>query len=105
MYGRLIAPDKQPGVSLVGVGETRIKPFSKCVLKGTVLKSTNLCQDDHICAGLKVGIDRAIHTVPSIWDINSSTENCVYSTCQRKKRIQQNQLHWNSVDSFPFIAI
>ena len=32
------------------------------------------CQDDQLCAGLKAGIDGAIHGVQALWDENSSTE-------------------------------
>ena len=32
------------------------------------------CQYDQLCAGLKVGIDDAIHGVQALWDENLTTE-------------------------------
>ena len=75
MSHRLIALDKHPDVCPVGVGETQIYLFAKCVLKVRGNEATNACQDDQICGGLKVGIDGAFHRVQYIWDANSCTEN------------------------------
>ena len=74
MSGRLITLDKQPGIRPVGVVETWRHIFEKIVIKVTVLESTMACQDDQLCAGLKVVIDGAIHRVQALWDKNSSTE-------------------------------
>ena len=38
------------------------------------MEATNVCQDAHICAGLKVGIDGAVHRVQDIWYANLSME-------------------------------
>ena len=46
MSARLITPNKQPGVHHVGVRETWIYLFVKCVLKVTVIEAINACQDD-----------------------------------------------------------
>ena len=78
MYGRLIALDKHPGVRPVRVGENWIQLFAKCVLKVMGPEATNGCQDDQLCAGLKAGIDGAVHGVQYIWGANSSTENWVF---------------------------
>ena len=78
MFGRLIALDKQPGVCLVGVGETWKRLFSNIVLKVTVPKAAMACQDDHLCAGLKAKIDGAAHGVQDIWDENTTTEDWVF---------------------------
>ena len=53
MSGRLIALDKQPGVRLVGVGETWRRLFANIVIKVTGPESTMARQDDQLCAGLK----------------------------------------------------
>ena len=74
MSGRLIAMYKQPGVCPVGVGEMWRHIFSKIVLKFTGPEATTAWHDDQMCAGLKSGIDGAIHGVQSLWDKNSSTE-------------------------------
>ena len=36
------------------------------------------CQYYHLCAGLKVGIDGAVHIVQAIWDGNSTTEDWIF---------------------------
>ena len=33
------------------------------------------CQDDHLCAGLKAGINGAVQGVQSIWDEKSTTKD------------------------------
>ena len=72
MSGRLIELDKQPGVHMVGVGETWRCLFAKCVLKVVGPEATNACQYDQLCAGLKAVIDGVIHNVQYIWGANPS---------------------------------
>ena len=50
----------------------------KCVLEVPGPKSTNVCQDEYPCSGLKAGIDDAINRVQAIWDANLSMENWVF---------------------------
>ena len=78
MSGWLIALEKQPGVRSVGVGETWRHIFSKIVRKVTGPEATMACQDDLLCAVLKVVIDSTIHGVKDIWDKNPSTEEWVF---------------------------
>ena len=75
MSGLLIALDNYLVMRLVGVGETWRRIFAKCVLKVTGTRSTNTCQDDHICDGSKAGIDGAVHGIQYILDANLYTEN------------------------------
>ena len=89
MSGRLIVLDKKPGVPPVGVGEIWRRLFAKIVLKVTGLEATMACQDEHMCAGIKVGIDGAIHGVQALWDENLSTEEWVL-TPRRKERVQRD---------------
>ena len=70
MLGRLIVLDKQPGVRLVGIGETWWRIFSKIVLNVTGLKATMACQDEQPCAGLRAIIDGAVHGVQALWAKN-----------------------------------
>ena len=83
--GYLSALDKQPGVCMVSVGETWRRLFSKCVLKFTVPEATNVYQYYHICSKLRTGIDRAVHDVKYIWDVNSSIENWGFLLVYAKK--------------------
>ena len=78
MSGLMIALDKQPDVHPVGVGETWWRLLSNIVLKVTGPEVTMACQYDQMCAGLKAGIDGAIHRVQALWYKNSSTEEWVF---------------------------
>ena len=66
MPGRLIALDKQPGVHLVGVGETWICLFANIVLRVTIPEATSACQDDQMCDRLAAVIDGTVHGVQAI---------------------------------------
>ena len=90
--GRLIAPDKQPGVHLIGVGETWRLLFANCVLKVTGSKSTRACQDDQHCAGLKARIYGAVHGDQDICDTKLTIEDWVFIPLDAK-RFQQYQLN------------
>ena len=74
MSGRLISLDKRSGACLVGVRETWWYIFDNCVLRVTVPKATNACQDEHICSGLNVVIDGVVQWVKYIWNKKLSTE-------------------------------
>ena len=78
MSGRQTSLEKQLGVCPVGVGEIWRRFSAKCVLKVTGPESTTVCQDDHMFALLKAVIDENVHGDQSIWDANSSTDNCIF---------------------------
>ena len=46
-------------------------------------------QDDQLCAGLKAGIDGAIHRVQSLWDENLSTEEWGFSLVDAKNTFNE----------------
>ena len=75
MSGRLIALDKQPGVCLVGVGETWRCLFANILIMVTGLESTMVCQYDQLCAGLKAGIYGVVNGVQAVWDENLTTDD------------------------------
>ena len=58
--------------------------FSNIVINVTGAESTLACQDDQLCAGLKAGIDVAIHEVQALWDGNLSTEEWVFLIVDKK---------------------
>ena len=66
MSTQMIALNRQPGVRLVGVKELWQHIFSKTVLKATGPESTMEYQDGHLCAGIKAGVDGAIHGVQDL---------------------------------------
>ena len=63
MPGHLIALDKLPRISPVGIRETWCQIFDKCVLKVTVPEATHICKEYHICLVLKAEIDGVVHGV------------------------------------------
>ena len=52
--------------------------FDKIVLKVMGPEAIMACQDDHLCAGLKAGIDGAIYGVQDFWDEKYSTEEWIF---------------------------
>ena len=59
--------------------------FSKFILKVTGMEATMACQDDQLFAGLKAGIDGAIHGVQAVRDKNWSTEEWDFLIVDAKK--------------------
>ena len=45
------------------------------------------CQDDQLCAGLKVGIYDTIHGVQALWDKNLTTEEWVFLLVDAKNAL------------------
>ena len=64
----LVATDKQTGVRPVGFGETYKCLFAKIVIKVKDPESTMACQDDQLCAVIKVEIGGTVQGVQAIWD-------------------------------------
>ena len=67
MIVRLIALNKNPGVRLVGVGETWRRLMAKCVLRVTVQKANSTCRTDHLAGGIESGIEGDIHAIRLLW--------------------------------------
>ena len=57
MSGQLILLNKHPGLRPVGVGETWQRFFANILIKVTRVEAAMPCQDDQLCARLKVGIN------------------------------------------------
>ena len=68
MACRLVALDKQPGTRPVGIGEIYRRLMAKCLLKVTGHRATQSCGNFNLCAGLKAGIEGAVHVVRESWD-------------------------------------
>ena len=56
MSGRMITLDKQPGVRLVGVGETWQWLMEKCLLQVTWKEAKAACRTEQLAIGVEVGI-------------------------------------------------
>ena len=63
MANRLIALSKNPGVRPVGIGETLLRIIGKVVCLITRNHVETVCGTDQLCAGVKHGIEGAIHTL------------------------------------------
>ena len=68
----LVVLDEHLGVNTVGLGETCLRLFDKCVLKATVPQADHSCDYYQLCAVFNVGINGAVHRVQYIWDANST---------------------------------
>ena len=65
---RLVALDKDPGTRPVGIGEVYRRLMAKCVLKIVGDRATHACGNLNLCAGLKAGIEGAVHAVRGAYD-------------------------------------
>ena len=72
MAGHLIAPDKNPGVRPIGIGETARRIIAKavlCVVRDDVQQAVGSLQ---LCAGQVDGIEAAIHAMNHSYSSNDS---------------------------------
>jgi hypothetical protein len=68
MVGHLVALDKCPGVSLIGIGKTLWQLFAKTTLVlASGVDAKEQCSIDHLCSGLKADIKGNIHAVLKLW--------------------------------------
>ena len=63
MAYRLVALDKRPGVSLVGIGETLHQASAKLVMRAAGDQANMYCRRLQLCAGLEANIKGATHAV------------------------------------------
>jgi hypothetical protein len=70
---RLVALDKEPGTRPVGIGEMYSRLLAKCILQQVGLEATVACGSLNLCAGLKAGIEGAVHAIQSLWDEHPPT--------------------------------
>jgi hypothetical protein len=72
--GRLVALDKCPGVRPVGIGESWMRLFSKCVLCVAGGEAKEACGVDQLCVGLESGIEGGIHAMRLLWEQHAMEE-------------------------------
>jgi hypothetical protein len=68
MAGRILAIDKCPGIQRIGIGETWRRAIAKCVLHVAGKGAKESCGINQLCAGLKSGIEGAIHAMQHMWE-------------------------------------
>ena len=74
MANRLMALDKCSGVRPVGIGKIWRRLFAKCVLKVAGAEATEVYGSDQLCAGLKAGIEGAVHAVRAMEAIHQDDD-------------------------------
>ena len=67
LANRLVALDKMPGIRPIGIGDIWRRFFAKCVLSVANSYATDSCGCDQLCAGLRAGVDGAIHGMSALW--------------------------------------
>ena len=74
MENRLCALDKQPGVRPLGIGCIIRRLIAKCALKSGGADAKAACGSKQLYAGLKAGIEGAIHAVMEKMEENAEME-------------------------------
>jgi hypothetical protein len=75
MASRLIAMDKRPGVRPVDMGELLRRLLAKVILHAVGPEATTACDNRNLCAGLKAGIEGAVHALRDGWASNLADSN------------------------------
>jgi hypothetical protein len=85
MASRLVALDKQPVVRPVDMGEIFRRLFAKAILLVVGKEAARACENLNLCAGLKAGIEGAIHALHDSWkaDLNAPPH---YGFRRRRRR-------------------
>ena len=63
MACRLVALDKRPGASPVGIGDTLFHVITKLVMRAVGDQAKKLCGRLQLCAGLESGIEGSNHAM------------------------------------------
>jgi len=75
MSGHLTALDKNPGVRLIGMGESWRRLFAKCLLVVAGKDAADECGIDNLSGGISADIDAAVHSANEVVDGNYETVN------------------------------
>ena len=70
LASRLIALDKSPGIRPIGVGETLRRVIGKSICLVTRDDAESICGSVQLCAGVRCGIEGAIHSVSDLFHSN-----------------------------------
>ena len=75
MSGRVIVLDKQPGIRLVGVGETWRRLMAKCLLKVAGIEAKAACGTTQLAGQVEAGIEGDIHVMRILWEEHAREED------------------------------
>ena len=91
MANRLIALDKSPGVRPIGINETLRWVIGKLLCRDDV---EEICEISQLCAGLKCGIEEAIHAANDLFHSNDYGM-LVIDACNAFNNVNRLSLLWN----------
>ena len=72
LASRLIAPDKNPGIRPIGIGDTARRIISKAVLSVVRSDIQDVCGCLQLCAGQISGIEAAVHAARSSFELEDN---------------------------------
>uniref|UniRef100_A0A1X7TNZ6 Reverse transcriptase domain-containing protein n=1 Tax=Amphimedon queenslandica TaxID=400682 RepID=A0A1X7TNZ6_AMPQE len=94
LASRLIALDKSPGVRPIGVGETLRRVIGKSICLVTRDDAESVCGSVQLCAGVRCGIEGAIHSVSDLFHSNDYG-SLTMDTSNAFNSINRISLIWN----------
>ncbi len=106
---RLIALDKSPGIRPIGIGETLRRIISKSTCLVTKQDATTACGTQQLCAGLKCGIEGAIHTASDLfhthegdWGILMVDAKNAFNSINRLSLLWNRRILWPRASMYLF---
>ena len=96
LSNRLIALDKSPGIRPIGVGETLRRIIGKAVCLVTRDDAETVCEARQLCAGLKCGIEGAIHAATDLFESHDDSYGMLIMDARNAfNSINRISLLWN----------
>ena len=107
---RLIALDKQPGVRPIGIGETLRRLLSKTVCIATRQDIEEMCEISQLSAGIRAGIEGAIHAINDIfnehgdegWGVLMVDASNAFNSVNRIAALLNSRILWPRCSRFIF---
>ena len=96
LSNRLIALDKSPRVRPIRVGETLQCIIGKAVCLVSRSDAEEICAPKQLCAGLKYGVESAIHAVSDLYDSHDDSYGLLIVDAKNTfNTINRSALLWN----------
>lgn len=96
LANRLIALDKSPGIRPIGVGECLRRVIGKVICLITRDDAEVTCGTSQLCAGLKCGIEGAIHVANELFEVSDDSHGMLLIDAKNAfNSINRLSLLWN----------